>query len=61
MGSDGAVISGFGVIFNLDSRDDTGSPVSGEFLKMDAQFSSELFGSTQYYNKFIADLPTYRR
>ncbi len=60
LGSDHAVISGFGVIFNLDSRDNTGSPVSGELFKMNAQFSSELFGATQTYNKFILDLRTYK-
>ena len=60
LGSDRAIISGFGVIFNLDSRDNTGSPISGELLKMEAQFSSELLGSTQSYNKFILDLRTYR-
>jgi len=61
LGSDRAVISGLGVIFNLDSRDNTGSPISGELLKLNAQFSSKLFGSTQSYNKFIADLRTYRK
>ena len=59
-GSDRAVISGLGVIFNLDTRDNTGSPFSGEYLKIEAQFASELFGSTQSYNKFIADLRTYQ-
>lgn len=61
LGSDGAVISGFGVIFNLDSRDNVGSPLSGHLLKMNAQFSSELFGATETYNKFIADLRTYQK
>lgn len=61
LGSDRAIISGLGVVFNLDSRDNTGSPISGHFLKMGAQFSSEIFGSTQAYNKFIADLRTYKR
>ena len=28
---------------------------------MNAQFSSELFGATQNYNKFIADLRTYQK
>lgn len=60
-GSDGAVISGFGVIFNLDTRDKVGSPISGHLLKMNAQFSSELFGATQTYNKFITDLRTYQK
>ncbi|MEO8934976.1 MAG: BamA/TamA family outer membrane protein [Xanthomarina sp.] len=61
IGSNGAVISGFGIIFNLDSRDNVGSPISGHLLKMNAQFSSELFGATENYNKFIADLRTYRK
>lgn len=58
-GSDGAVISGFGVIFELDTRDNVSSPFSGHYVKINAQFSSELFGATQTYNKFIADLRTY--
>ncbi|PWK17585.1 BamA/TamA family outer membrane protein [Xanthomarina spongicola] len=61
LGSDGAVISGFGIIFNLDSRNNVGSPTSGHLLKMNAQFSSELFGATETYNKFIADLRTYQK
>ncbi len=60
-GSDRAIISGLGVVFNLDSRDNIGSPILGHFLKMSAQFSSEIFGSTQSYNKFIADLRTYQK
>jgi hypothetical protein len=60
-GSDGAVISGFGAVFNLDTRDNVSSPFSGHLLKMNAQFSSELFGATQNYNKFIADLRTYQK
>ena len=60
-GSDGAVISGFGVVFNLDSRDEVGSARSGHLIKINAQFTSELFGATQTYNKFIADLRTYRK
>ena len=61
LGSDSAIISGFGVVFNLDSRDNIGSPISGRFLKLSAQFSSELFGATQTYNKFIGDLRTYQK
>ncbi|GGG56594.1 BamA/TamA family outer membrane protein [Bizionia arctica] len=60
-GSDGAIISGFGAIFNLDSRNNVGSPTAGHLLKINAQFSSELFGATQNYNKFIADLRTYQK
>lgn len=61
LGSNYAIISGLGVVFNLDSRDNVGSPLSGHFLKMSAQFTSEIFGSTQVYNKFIGDLRTYQR
>jgi outer membrane translocation and assembly module TamA len=61
VGSDRSIISGLGVVFNFDSRDNVGSPISGHFLKMGARFSSEIFGSTQAYNKFIGDLRTYQR
>lgn len=60
LGSNRAIISGLGFVFNLDSRDNIGSPISGELLKMSAQFSSELFGATQSYNKFIGDFRTYQ-
>lgn len=60
LGSNYAIISGLGAVFNLDTRDNIGSPISGEFLKLGAQFSSELFGATHAYNKFISDLRIYR-
>ena len=59
-GSDGATISGFGALFNLDDRDDVGSATSGNYLSLLAKFSSELLGATHSYNKFILDLRTYR-
>jgi len=59
-GSDRAVISGIGAIFNLDSRDNTSSPNNGHFLQLNARFSSELFGATTGFNKYIFDLRTYR-
>ncbi len=60
VGSDKAIISGIGAIFNLDSRDNTSSPNSGHFLQLNARFSSELFGATTGFNKYIFDLRTYR-
>ncbi|WP_338238048.1 BamA/TamA family outer membrane protein [Persicobacter diffluens] len=60
VGFDKALINGLGVIFNLDSRDDVASPFDGHFLQLNARFSSENFGATQGYNKFITDLRTYR-
>ncbi|NMM47602.1 BamA/TamA family outer membrane protein [Marinigracilibium pacificum] len=59
LGYDKAVISGLGVIFNLDSRDDVSSPFSGHYLQMSARFSSEVFGATTGFNKIITDLRTY--
>ena len=59
LGSDRAVINGLGVIFNLDSRDDVASPTEGHFLQLNARFSSENFGATSGFNKFITDLRTY--
>ena len=59
-GSEGAKIIGLGAIFNLDSRDDIGAPQTGNYLSLSARFSSELFGATHAFNKFILDLRTYR-
>jgi hypothetical protein len=61
VGSDGAIVSGFGVTFNLDTRDNISSPFSGHLLKINAKFSSELFGATQGFNTYIADLRTYNK
>lgn len=60
LGSDRAVITGFGATFNLDDRDDVGSATSGNYLSFSARFSSELLGATQGFNTFILDLRTYR-
>ncbi len=61
LGNNRAVISGLGVIFNLDSRDATGSPLSGRYYKVNARFSSKLLGATDDFNKFIVDLRTYEK
>lgn len=58
-GSDGAVIRGLGVLFNLDSRSSVEAPVSGHFFEIRAQFASRVLGSTHAYNKFILDARTY--
>lgn len=60
LGSDRAVIVGFGATFNLDDRDDIGSATSGNYLSFSARFSSELIGATDGFNSFILDLRTYR-
>ena len=58
-GSDGARISGLGVIFNLDSRDNIYSALKGHFVQVNARFSSENLGATHSYIKYITDLRTY--
>ena len=59
LGSNRAVISGLGVIFNLDSRDQLEAPKSGYLVQMNARFSSEVWGATSSFNKYIADLRAY--
>lgn len=59
LGSDRAVISGLGVIFNLDSRDQIESPKNGYLVQMNARFSSEVWGATSSFNKYIGDLRAY--
>jgi outer membrane protein assembly factor BamA len=58
-GSQGARISGVGVIFNLDSRDNIYSPLKGNYVQFNARFSSEIIGATHNYVKYILDLRTY--
>ncbi|WP_282043620.1 BamA/TamA family outer membrane protein [Winogradskyella flava] len=59
LGSRRTVIAGLGAVFNYDTRDNTGSPNKGFYYQAKAQFSSELMGSTQGFNKFILDLREY--
>jgi len=59
LGSERAIISGLGVIFNLDSRDQLEAPKSGYLVQMNARFSSEVWGATSSFNKYIADLRAY--
>ncbi len=58
-GADKAIVSGLGVVFNLDSRDIVEAPTKGHFLQLNARFSSEILGATSSFNKFIFDLRTY--
>lgn len=59
-GSQRAIVSGLGVIFNLDSRDQLEAPKKGYLVQMNARFSSEVWGATSSFNKYIADLRAYR-
>jgi len=60
LGSDGAIVSGPGFVFNLDNRDDISSPFSGSYMQMKARVSSENMGATSNFNQYIFDLRTYR-
>ncbi|NAS12535.1 BamA/TamA family outer membrane protein [Poritiphilus flavus] len=59
LGSDRTVISGLGAVFNKDSRNDASAPTDGQYLRLSAQFSSEIFGATHGFNKFVLDLREY--
>jgi len=59
LGSERAIVSGLGVVFNLDSRSQIESPKSGYLVQMNARFSSEVWGATSSFNKYIADLRAY--
>lgn len=59
IGSKRTVVAGLGAVFNYDTRDNVGSPNQGFYYQVKAQFSSEIFGATQGYNKFILDLREY--
>jgi outer membrane protein assembly factor BamA len=60
LGSDRAVIVGLGAVFTLDTRDQVEDPRRGYYVNFNAQFSSENFGSTHGFNRFITDLRAYR-
>ncbi len=60
IGSKRTVVAGLGAVFNYDTRDNTGSPNKGFYYQAKAQFSSELFGATSGFNKFILDLREYQ-
>ncbi len=59
IGNRRTVVAGLGAVFNYDTRDNTGSPNKGFYYQAKAQFSSEIFGATSGFNKFIIDLREY--
>lgn len=58
-GSDGALLAGLGVVFNLDTRDNFFSPLGGGFYQFNASFSSKAMGSTQSFNYYQFDFRKY--
>ena len=55
LGSEGARISGLGVVFNQDKRNNIVSPSKGNLLQLKAQFSSQNLGASSDFNRFIFD------
>ena len=59
IGNRHTVVAGLGAVFNFDTRDNIGSPNKGFYYQAKAQFSSELFGASSGFNKFVLDLREY--
>jgi len=58
-GSEGAIVSGLSIVFNLDTRDNVNSTVKGALIQMKSGFSSRVFGATYSFNKYTLDLRKY--
>ena len=58
-GSDGARTLGLGLVLNIDSRDNTFSPLMGSFSQFKTNFASRAMGSTHSFNVFQLDLRKY--
>lgn len=50
------IVSGFGVVFNNDNRDNIFSARKGSFLQINSWFASKTLGSSVSFNKYIVDL-----
>ena len=61
LGSDGARLTGLGVVFNQDRRNNIVSPDKGNLLQLKAQFSSQNFGASSDFNRFIFDVRIFER
>ncbi|MBX2841695.1 MAG: outer membrane protein assembly factor [Flammeovirgaceae bacterium] len=59
IGSTGATLSGLGVVFNLDTRDNYFSPNHGHYLQLYSGFTSKAMGSTHSFNKYEIDTRKY--
>lgn len=58
-GSQGARTLGLGLVLNIDSRDNTFSPLTGSFSQFKTNFASRAMGSTHSFNVFQLDLRKY--
>ncbi len=58
-GSSGATIAGLGFVVNVDSRDNTSSPLGGGLYQFKTNFTSKVMGSTHSFNTYFLDLRKY--
>jgi outer membrane protein assembly factor BamA len=59
IGGKGGVLSGLGVIFSLDSRDNIFCPSRGDYFQVTSTFFSRILASEYDFSKFKADLRHY--
>jgi len=52
-------ISGFGILLNMDTRDNIFSPGSGSYFQLSGTLFNEIFGSDYNYNKLNFDFRQY--
>jgi outer membrane protein assembly factor BamA len=55
VGRDGTTLSGIGLRFNLDTRDNTFSPFSGFYVQLESTSYSRVLGSTHSFTEYILD------
>jgi outer membrane protein assembly factor BamA len=55
VGRNGTTLSGLGIRFNLDTRDNTFSPFSGFYVQLESSSYSRVLGSTHSFTEFIID------
>lgn len=58
-GSSRSVLSGLGLIFRFDNRDNYFAPGKGYFGEFQTNFTSKAMGSTHSFNEYILDFRTY--
>lgn len=55
IGADGTTLSGIGIRFNMDTRDNTFSPFSGFYFQIESTAFSRALGSSTSFNEYILD------
>jgi len=55
VGADGTTLSGLGIRFNMDTRDNTFSPFKGFYFQIESTAYSRSLGSSTSFNEYILD------